>query len=72
MATRKIKVVCIESTGSAFVVGQKYNAVLMGTDWKVKGLDGYEYGTTRGLRGRIGYVSFDNKEKFVFDIVVSK
>lgn len=46
MTTRKIKVVCIESTGGAFVVGQEYNAVLMGTDWKVKGLNGYEYGTT--------------------------
>ena len=72
MTTRKIKVVCIESTGGAFGVGQEYNAVLMGTDWKVKGLNGYEYGTTCGLRGRIGYVSLDNKEKFVFDTVVSK
>lgn len=70
MSNRKMKVVCVKSTGGAFIVGQKYDATLMNADWKVKGIDGYEYGTTNGMWGRIGYVSLDRKEKFIFEPVM--
>ena len=68
---KKLIVTCVKSTGGAFMVGQEYTASLMKDgNWKVKGIDGFEYGTTLGLYGRIGYVSMDRKEKFIFEPVM--
>lgn len=38
--------------------------------WKVKGIEGLEYGRSGGVYGGIGYVRMDGKEKLILEGVM--
>lgn len=66
-----MKVRCIRSTGSDFVVNCIYTAHLIdGIYWAVEGFNGYKFPLESSLHGNLAFVSSCRSVKFIFEPVM--